>query len=74
MNSSETVPSTCHVAMNEECRQTRFELPRELFGELDEPSSSGLFEHIRRCRGCLEAYVALQAAAELAGSGGVEAS
>jgi len=66
MNSSETVPSARRAMLNEECRQTLSDLPRELFGELDENSSSGLFEHIRHCRSCLEAYIALQAAAELA--------
>ena len=41
-------------------------LPDELFNESDGSSPSGLFEHISHCRSCLEAYIALLAAAELA--------
>ena len=65
MNFSVTIPATQSTG-RDECRQARLSLPRELLGELDEYSSSVLFQHISRCRSCLEAYIALQAAAELA--------
>ncbi len=65
MNTS-MINSAMQSTGRDDCRQTRLSLPRELLGELDEDSSSGLFRHISQCRSCLEAYIALQAAAELA--------
>ena len=53
-------------SLSDECRQIRMNLPDELFNESDGSSPSGLFEHISHCRSCLEAYIALLAAAELA--------
>ncbi|MEP3482368.1 MAG: zf-HC2 domain-containing protein [Fuerstiella sp.] len=52
---------------NEECRQALSRLPDDLLKELDEQSSSSLYRHLGQCRSCFEAYLALQAAAELAG-------
>ena len=52
--------------LNDDCRQVRKNLPDELLDELDESDSSSLYQHISHCRSCLEAYIALQAAAELA--------
>ena len=67
MNNSEIMPSMRQMELNDECRQVRQNLPHELLGELDEASSSSLFRHVSHCRNCLEAYIALQAAADLAG-------
>jgi hypothetical protein len=67
MNDSNIMQSMRRADANEECRQVRQDLPRELLGELDENCSSVLFEHVSHCRSCLGAYIALQAAADLAG-------
>lgn len=67
MNNSNIMPSTRPLDATLECRQVRQNLPRELLRELDEDSSSVLFQHVSQCRSCLEAYIALQAAADLAG-------
>ncbi|MEZ6059019.1 MAG: hypothetical protein R3C19_01515 [Planctomycetaceae bacterium] len=66
MTSSESISSARSATMNDECRQVRQSLPIELLAEPDGELSSVLFSHLRRCRGCLGAYIALQAAAELA--------
>ncbi len=69
MKNSNIMPSARHTDTdaNKVCRQVRENLPQELLGELDEDSSSVLFQHVSQCRSCLEAYIALQAAADLAG-------
>lgn len=67
MNNFNLMHSTRKMDAKEECRQVRQNLPGELLGELDEDISSILFQHVSQCRSCLEAYIALQAAAELAG-------
>lgn len=48
------------------CRQVRLNLPDELLKQLDEKSASQLYQHLSLCRSCFEAYLTLQAAAELA--------
>lgn len=53
-------------SLNESCRQARMNLPDDLLKQLDEPSSSRLYQHLSLCRSCFEAYITLQAAAELA--------
>lgn len=70
MNNSEIMPSVRQTELNDECRQVRQNLPPELLGDLDEAASSVLFQHVSQCRRCLEAYIALQAAADLAGFAG----
>ncbi|APZ96344.1 hypothetical protein Fuma_06012 [Fuerstiella marisgermanici] len=65
MNSSVILPTTQFEKRNE-CRQARSSLPHELLGEMDDDASSSLYQHISQCRSCLEAYIALQAAADLA--------
>lgn len=67
MNNSNIMPSVRVMDANEECRQVRQNLPHDLLGELGEHSSSVLYQHVSHCRSCLEAYIALQAAADLAG-------
>lgn len=54
------------VSVTEECRQARNRLPFELLQDLDDSSSEDLYQHLRQCRSCLETYIALQAAVELA--------
>ena len=61
-----TMNSVRSHKMNDECRQTLSRLPDELLGILDDNASSGMYQHIRHCRSCLEAYIALQAAADMA--------
>lgn len=67
LNHSNTMSSVRRTDENEVCRQVRQDLPREFLGELDELSSSSLFQHVRHCRSCLTAYLTLQVAADLAG-------
>lgn len=62
------------VSLSAECRQVRHRLPLELLNDLDEASSEKLCQHLRNCRSCLEAYIALQAAAALAWSEDAAAS
>jgi len=66
MDYSNTMNSMRSRGMNDECRQTRQRLPDELLGILDDNASFGMYHHIRHCRSCLEAYIALQAAADMA--------
>ena len=66
MNTSEETSLLNSAETDEECRQVRMNLPLEMLGVLDEDSSSVLFQHLSHCRCCLEAHIALQAAAELA--------
>ena len=53
-------------SMSDECRQIRMSLPDELLTKPDGLMESGLLQHVSQCRSCLEVYIALQAAAELA--------
>jgi len=67
MTKSKFMQSMRRKELNEECRQMRMNLPDDLLGELDEGSSSILYQHVSQCRSCLEAYLALQTAADIAG-------
>lgn len=66
MTNSGTTHTMRFRSLSDECRQVRMSLPLDLLKELDGSVSSGLYQHISQCRSCLEAYIALQAAAELA--------
>lgn len=53
-------------SVNDECRQVLMSLPDDLLKERGDQSSSKLYQHLSQCRGCFEAYLSLQAAADLA--------
>lgn len=55
-----------HQKMDENCRQVCVRLPEVVFDQSGDDDSPELFDHLSQCRRCLEAYIALQAAAELA--------
>ena len=65
--------ATDHRDMDENCRQVCVRLPEVVFGPSDDDELSDVFEHLSQCRRCLEAYIALQAAAELASEPRAEA-
>jgi hypothetical protein len=66
MNNSGTIHTMRFRRMNDECRQIRMRLPDELLTKPDGLISSGLLQHVSHCRSCLEVFIALQAAVELA--------
>lgn len=51
---------------SDECRQIRDCLPDFWLGELGENTSSSIARHLCRCRSCMEVYIALHAAADMA--------
>ena len=50
-----------------DCRQAQQSLLADLCGDLDDVSSTQLMTHLRSCRHCLDSWLKIQAAAELAG-------